>query len=326
MVKLIGNKIKLQGQRHKDKTVGAYDVVCIGRPAQDTLLSGDIFKAVCQHGVCHSNIPLGAKLSIEDSSVTYGGNALNASVTFARQQLNTALVCQLGEDTVSQNITNILEAEHIESSHIYRDGLVKVAQSTILVAPSGERTILKFSGSEIKHHAILAMLENIETRWIYASSLGSLELLQGVIQYANLNQIRVAFNPGGLELTNPAELKLVLPTIDTLIMNKEEAIGLFGNLEPAILCQAASEYVKTAIITDGPNGSYAYDGQQHFFQPVSEDVKVIDRTGAGDAFASGLVSALAWGLDLKQALELGAKNSTSVVMHIGAHQGILTRA
>lgn len=312
-------------KKRKKNSVGSYDVVCIGRPTQDTILTGDIFKPVCKHGVCHNNIPIGVKLSVDDLYVTYGGNALNASITFARQKLSTAIVCQLGSDKTSGEIHKILTDEEIDDDLILIDDGIKVAQSTILVAPNGERTILKYKGSDINHQVLLNKLEDVETRWLYLTSLGSLELLNGAISYAKLNQTRVAFNPGGLELSSPDELKNVLPDVDTLIMNKQEAEGLFGNLDPTTLCRAAAEYVKIAVITDGPNGSYAFDGENSYFQPVSEHVKVVDRNGAGDAFASGLVSALAWGLSLKDALEFGAKNSTSVVQHIGAHPGILRR-
>ena len=327
MVKLIGKKLKSSRKRRHNKIdVSAYDVVCIGRPAQDTILVGDIFKPVCKHGVCHNNLPLGLKLDVDDLSVTYGGNALNASVTFARQSLSTALICQLGNDNISKGVIEILDEEGIDDSLVYEDEDVKLAQSTILVAPNGERTILKYRGSDLKDQALLAHLENVETRWLYLSSLGSIDLLKGAIRHAKLNQIRVAFNPGGVELANSNELKLVLQDVDTLIMNKQEAENLFGNLEPKVLCRAAGEYVKTAIITDGPNGSYAFDGKEDYFQPISADVKVVDRNGAGDAFASGVISSLAWGMDLKNSLEFGAKNSTSVVSYIGAHQGILKRS
>ncbi len=132
-------------------------------------------------------------------------------------------------------------------------------------------------------------------------------------------------NPGGVELTSLEVLKHVLPQVDTLIMNKQEAVSLFGELEPASLCRAAAEYVKTAIVTDGPNGAYACDGKDSYHQPISEDVVVVDRTGAGDAFASGVVASLAWGDTLEEALILGSNNATSVVQHVGAHKGILYR-
>jgi ribokinase len=54
-----------------------------------------------------------------------------------------------------------------------------------------------------------------------------------------------------------------------------------------------------------------------------EDVKVIDRTGAGDAFGSGFLSYWAQGKSLKDSIVFASANSTSVVTKIGAKVGIL---
>jgi ribokinase len=322
-------RIKKRGltRRYKKSSsrMGNYDVLCVGRPAQDTLLTGEIFKPVCKHGVCYEHIPLGAKSNVQDISVLYGGNALNAAITFSRQALSTAILAQIGTDSPSDNILQIIKNESISTELVYIDPSVKVAQSTNIISPDGERAILTYPGSLINTQSLLSQLEQIETRWIYISSAGSMDLLEGVIKYAELNEVKVAFNPGGVELLKVDQTKQVFGSIDTLIMNKEEASKFFGDLEPASLCSAAGEYVNTAIVTDGPNGSFACSDGKDYHQPISKDVVVVDRTGAGDAFASGVVAALAWGKSLKEALQFGSENSTSVVQFIGAHQGIIKK-
>jgi ribokinase len=50
----------------------------------------------------------------------------------------------------------------------------------------------------------------------------------------------------------------------------------------------------------------------------------VDRTGAGDAFASTFVAALAKGLSLEDALRWGPINSMSVVQKVGAQAGLVT--
>jgi sugar/nucleoside kinase (ribokinase family) len=83
---------------------------------------------------------------------------------------------------------------------------------------------------------------------------------------------------------------------------------------------------KIPVITDGPNGAYAFDGQKTWFHPIYPDpAPPVDRTGAGDSFASTLTSALALGLPLEQAMSWGPVNSMSVVQKIGAQEGLLPR-
>jgi sugar/nucleoside kinase (ribokinase family) len=81
-----------------------------------------------------------------------------------------------------------------------------------------------------------------------------------------------------------------------------------------------------AVITDGPDGSYAYDGEDAWHQPMYPDPKPpVDRTGAGDAFSSTFTSTIALGMDTPTALQWGPINSMSVVQHVGAQKGLLSR-
>ncbi len=80
--------------------------------------------------------------------------------------------------------------------------------------------------------------------------------------------------------------------------------------------------VKIVVITDGRNGSQATDGKRQYFCPVQSHRRV-DTLGAGDAFASGLTSALIKGLPLRTALRYGTLNAGNAVMHPGAQNGLL---
>ena len=80
------------------------------------------------------------------------------------------------------------------------------------------------------------------------------------------------------------------------------------------------------VITDGPKGSYAgYDGKVVTIPNYPDPKDPYDRTGAGDAFASTIVAALAHGETMDTALTWAPINSMNVVQHIGAQTGLLTR-
>ena len=83
---------------------------------------------------------------------------------------------------------------------------------------------------------------------------------------------------------------------------------------------------KIPVITDGPNGAFALEGDTAWYMPMYPDPKEpVSRTGAGYAFSSTFTSAIILGCDVPTALSWGPINSMSVVQYIGAQNGLLTK-
>jgi ribokinase len=85
--------------------------------------------------------------------------------------------------------------------------------------------------------------------------------------------------------------------------------------------------VKLPVITDGPDGAYTYDEEgKIIYMKIYPDIKTpLERTGAGDAFASTFSTAKSIGLDNATSLMWASINSMSVCQYIGAQEGLLTR-
>src|SRR4029077_2672272 len=84
---------------------------------------------------------------------------------------------------------------------------------------------------------------------------------------------------------------------------------------------------KVIVITDGPDGAYASDGKSRYFMPPYPDPKPpVSRTGAGDAFSTGFLCALIYGLPVHQALQWAPIESMHVVQFFGAQTGLLSKA
>jgi sugar/nucleoside kinase (ribokinase family) len=77
------------------------------------------------------------------------------------------------------------------------------------------------------------------------------------------------------------------------------------------------------VITDGKNGAYSFDGQELLHCPIFPG-KLVEATGAGDAFATGYLGALMSGQLHDEALRWGAVNSASVIGKVGPTAGLLT--
>lgn len=276
----------------------------------------------------YTHLPLGLKMEVENVTFGTGGNAGNVAVTLARQGLHVSYMWTLGHDPASETILRELDNEGVDTSHVVQSDKYQAGYSTILIATNGERTILNHRGvSTTSRGTDLDFKAIEEADWVYPTSLanGGLELLRKIIDTAEKHGTKVMFNPAGPELAEPEKLKGLLDSVDILCVNKEEMQKLVHGETVEELVHHGLNLVPVVIVSDGPNGVCASDGKTIVKAGMYEDVKVIDRTGAGDAFASGFLSQWVQGKSLKESIVFASANSTSVVRYIGAKPGILHR-
>src|SRR3990167_5664300 len=80
---------------------------------------------------------------------------------------------------------------------------------------------------------------------------------------------------------------------------------------------------KIVLVTDGEHGSYFSDGQRFLKAPIYP-AKIVEKTGAGDAYISAFITALILGESFEEAMIWGAINSSHVIQEIGAQNGLLS--
>lgn len=301
-------------------------ILSIGKATQDVFLKSDEFDPHTEGKIVYTHLPLGVKMEVSDVTFATGGNASNVAVTFARQGLDAEYMWTLGYDPASETVLRDLDHEGVDTSHVVRKNSYQAGYSTILIATNGERTILNHRGVSTNAHGTDLDFAAIEAAdWVYPTSLalGGIELLRKIIDHAEKSGTKVMLNPAGPELADPKKLKALLESVDILCVNKEEMKQLVEGETLEELVRHALHYVSVAIVSDGPNGVVASDGKTIVRAGMYEDVKVVDRTGAGDAFASGFLSQWSVGKSLKESVIFASANSTSVVTKIGAKEGIL---
>ena len=301
-------------------------ILSIGKATQDVFLKSDEFDPHTEGSVAYTHLPLGVKMEVKDVTFATGGNASNVAVTFARQGLHAEYMWTLGHDPASETILRDLDDENVSTSRVVREKHYQAGYSTILIATNGERTILNHRGISTDARGKDLDFDAIEDfDWVYPTSLatGGIDLLRKIVDHAEKVGTKVMLNPAGPELAEPAKLKALLESVDILCVNKEEMQQLVEGEDLEELVRHALNYVPVVIVSDGPNGVVASDGKTIVRAGMYEDVKVIDRTGAGDAFASGFLSQWAQGKSLKESILFASANSTSLVTKIGDKEGIL---
>lgn len=307
-----------------------FDLVSIGDIVTDAFIrisQASVYYDPVEHQekICLTN---GGKIPYEFAKVISGvGNSPNAAVCATRLGLKTALVTNVGDDENGRDILEALEQNGIDRTfvRVHED---KTSNYHYVLWHGTERTIL------IKHQKYDYVLPDIGTpRWIYLSSVGedSLDYHRTIIDFLREHPtIRLAFQPGTYQVKIGYDtLRDVYERAEVFFCNKEEAEIILRTKDQDI-ADLAREIVKKgpniAVITDGMNGAAMCDGTDTWHMTIWPDPRPdLERTGAGDSFASTFTSALALGKTPMEALEWGAVNSMNVVRYIGAQEGLLHR-
>jgi sugar/nucleoside kinase (ribokinase family) len=280
-----------------------------------------------EHGIHHLVMEFGSKPPYDHVDIVQAvGNSANAAVSFIRLGLRAGLMAFLGDDQAGKDSLDYLARE-------------KVNTQTVSVQP-GQKSNYHYALRYGADRTILIKYEDYDYAWqepvekpdwIYLSMISKSawqlheDLLKYLAEHAN---VKLVFQPGTFHFEWGTE-KLVEIYKRTYIvfMNREEAALVTGKGIESVqeLADALHNLgPQIVVITDGPNGAYASDGERLLVMPNYPDpAPPYDRTGAGDAFASTVVAALALGETLETALKWAPINSMSVVQKLGAQAGLL---
>jgi len=307
-----------------------YDFLAIGDIVTDAFIKLEDARVNCDlnNEHCMLSMRFGDKVPYKDVVVVPAvGNSANAAVAAARLGLKSALFSNLGGDQNGKDALKVLKKEKVGRKFIRVNKRMKTNYHYVL-SYEGERTIL------IKHEKFSYDLPSIgKPAWIYLSSVGErglLKLHKKIEQYLTTHKnVKLAFQPGTYQIRLGDKLAGTYKRAEVVFMNKEEAQRVLrkkDNNIKKLLDGLYSLGPKIVVITDGRGGAYMRDGREYWYMPMYPDVKPpVERTGAGDAFSSTFVAALALGKTPKEALVWGPINSMSVVQYIGAREGLLPR-
>ena len=310
-----------------------YEVITFGSATQDVFMKSKNLKVVEDEkfftgkGLCAS---LGSKMHMDEVVFTMGGCGANTALTFGLQGLKTAYAGQIGKDYAGDLVKKELSKAGIFLDLLKETSEYQTAFSLILSLPEVGRTILEKLGAchELKEEDL--KFENLKSEWFYIGSLSgnSSKVFKPLVDFASDNNIKIMANPGSTQLgENLEETRDLLDKIDILILNQEESAKLTGlNFEQEKeIFDKLDEMVKGLVImTKGPKGVIVSDGEKYYSAGIPES-DLIDRTGAGDAFASGFLSGWINKNDITYAIQLATANATSVLQTMGAGNGLLKK-
>ncbi len=303
------------------------DIVTIGDALMDIFLVLDESDANCVINKKSKKLcfEYADKICIQHSTHAVGGNAANVAIGTKKLGLDSAIMTELGDDINGQVVFNKFKERGVDTRMI-KIHKGKETRYSVVLNYDAERTILSY---HVPRKYKLAKIP--ATKLIYYTSLGkSFEGLQNkLVDYLKKHKsTKLAINPGSYQFRNGLKkIKEIIPMADILIVNKEEAGKLLGKKAQSKQCAKALNKMgaKIAVVTDGMDGSYASDGI-NLWHLKPYPIKPVAKTGAGDAYTSGFLSAIIAGKDIQEAMQWGTANAGSTVLQFGAQKGLASRA
>lgn len=279
--------------------------------------------------------------------VVYGGGEANVAVSLANYGLDAYFVSKLPKHEIGQCAVESLRKQNVKTDYVARGGDrvgIYFLETGASMRPSKvvyDRANSAISEAEISDFDFDAIFKDAE--WFHFTgitpALGSkaAALTEAALIAAKKHGVTVSVDLNyRKKLWTPAEAQKVMTPlmkyVDVCIGNEEDAEKVLGfkpgetNVEKGELELAGYmdmfqrmqekfnfKYVATSLresysASDNGWSALIYDGKE-FYHSKKYEVRIVDRVGGGDSFASGLIYGLISGKDYRDALEFGVAAS-----------------
>lgn len=309
-----------------------YDIITFGTATLDVFVKAKDFfvkkekRFTTGKGIC---FPFPSKVDVDNIFVTTGGGGTNVAATFSSQGFKVAFCGKIGEDIAGKEVLKDLKNFGVDTRFVLRTPN-RPTNSSVIFSAGRDRTVFVFRGASelLKKEEI--PLEKLEAKWFYLAPLsGNMAKMFGpLVNFAKENNIKVVCNPGNSQIAlKGTKLKAILSKTDILIINQEEAAFLTRTpyrKEKEVFKRLDNLVPGIAVMTKGREGVVVSD-REYLFSAVAPDVRVVEKTGAGDAFGSGFVAGFIKKGDIPFAVQLGIANSAACIQKIGAKAGLLKK-
>jgi sugar/nucleoside kinase (ribokinase family) len=273
----------------------------------------------------------GELVTVDAIRTKAGGCAANVAIDLLKQNLTVDLVGCVGRDAAGEALVKELRAARVNCDHLVYTTEYPTSETVILLVKGEDRRYLHTFGANqaftISHidRRWLAELDVFYLGGLFAMpSIGTDELLTFLAFCREQKVVTVVDVVLPTNFRHAAEMKRLLPYIDWFLPNDAEAAVLTGqtNVLEAI-CVFRDWGAHGLVVTLGERGAVGLIGNDcwrcnaYSWQPI-------DPSGAGDAFASGLITGIANSWDFPRSLRYATALGASATWAVGTTDSVLT--
>ncbi|HEV7926650.1 MAG TPA: carbohydrate kinase family protein [Verrucomicrobiae bacterium] len=296
------------------------DVGCAGILVEDTFC-----------GPMSQCPPEGQLVAVDAMPTKAGGCAANVAIDLAKQGVSVEIIGCVGRDGAGAVLKDALEARGVGCRQlIFAEGMA-TSKTVILLVEGQDRRYVHFFGANSSF-----TIKQIPRDWVAGLKvfyLGGLCVMPG-LKLTELSDLLQFCRSKGVvtvvdvvipqRFSSAAELCALLPHIDYFLPNDDEARALTGAKDPSAQMRTLlARGANTVIITQGHQGVMAACGEE-CWRAGTYSASVMDPSGAGDAFASGVITGILRGWKVPEMLRYGSALGASATRAIGTTDGVFT--
>ncbi len=249
-----------------------------------------------------------------------GGSATNVAIDVAKLGGRSAIIAKVGLDGFGRMIIDELMREKVDVSGV-KVSISDTGFTVVIIDSTGKTIMYGYKGASEELLDKDIDLELISrSKFLHIASL-RLDTSIYAAKHAKKENVIVSWDPGRrLSLKGIDYFKELLKYTDIVMVNKLEAQNLTNIENYHEAAKTIASYGPSIVIVKrGNKGVYAYTSEGEYELPAFKVKKVVDTTGAGDAFAAGFLLGLSRGYGLKKALVYGNAVAALKVERLGSH-------
>ncbi len=301
-----------------------FDLISIGNIAVDMFFKGE--SLTYEHD--RFQLAIGGKYFVDGFHQGTGGGGANVAIGASRSGVKAAVLGKIGENAFKKIILDDLKAEGVDVSLCQMEKEY-LNISSILISPSGERSIINF---DTPHQHILksthSLIQLKKTKMVYLGNLPDVSFTERekILQFLHTQNVPIAVNLGVKDCRRETpQIEKFMNHVDIILVNGHEYADLikkeYHHLDFTHRHTYQLPYLKDKLIvvTDGEMGSYAFKDNIIYYQKAIPVKHIVDTTGAGDGFVGTFLAHYIQTQDIQESMNKGAHYSAKILGKLGAN-------
>jgi sugar/nucleoside kinase (ribokinase family) len=275
----------------------------------------------------------GELVAIEAFKTRVGGCAANVAIDLRKQSQTVELVGCIGQDAAGAYLVKELQAAQVNCDQLAYIEEHPTSETVILLVAGEDRRYLHsfganraFKVSDI-HRDWVAALDLFYLGGLFAMPAIAADELIALLAFAREQKVITVVDvvlPTNFK--RAAEMERLLPHVDWFLPNDAEAAALTGKVDPLEAIRTFRSWGgHDIIVTLGDQGAVAVF-EDECWRANAHPGQMVDPSGAGDAFASGLMTGIAKGWAFPKSLQYASLLGASATWMVGTTDGVLTGA